>query len=341
MRTCRFISLFALIAIFAIQGFGQGKIEKKTDTIQKQEHPAGDIITDQGLILTSRSEDIQQLEKFQMMFNESVKKGKSEYTVRLHKDIIRIFETELRRSYKNIEQMKAGDIASLEEWQEENRPGTNVNVNLEIQILENRINYEKSVYKLFKEVDVKQLKDDRNLGTVVGYVNGFRRAMIRSLKYGAGDKFVPKTKTGGSKKSTGETGFITEKGSKDEIKSDDPRIASWEGSAEMRTKSYKQEQSAMEKAIESKDDRKANSKYRTLIGLMQDEINSNNWMLGMINAGTIDKNVVDSNQLSNKLKQQQSLLQNAQNLLFSSAENIKANAAKAIQLVNQFAETMK
>ena len=341
MNTPKIFSLLFLIVAFSLQGLSQGKLEKKNDPEKKQEKPAGDIPSDESMLLTGRNEDIQRLKQYQNLFGESVKKGKTETTARLQNEILRIFQNEITRSNRNVEQLKSGDIEKLETWQEKNKPGTPINTDLEIQILSSRINYEKSVYQIFSDVDVKTLKDDRYLTTVVGYVNGFRRAMIRSTKYGSEDNSVLTNNTGGSKVVSGETGFITKEGSSDKIKSDDPRIASWTGSAETRATKFGEEQAALQKSLQGTDDRAAKKNYRNIIGLMQDEFNSNNWMLSMLNSGTIDKSAVDATQLGAKINKQQSLLNKAQAFLFSTPEDIKTNKTEVLDIIGQFGNSLK
>ncbi|NOX86762.1 MAG: hypothetical protein GXO86_12500, partial [Chlorobi bacterium] len=136
-------------------------------------------------------------------------------------------------------------------------------------------------------------------------------------------------------------GYTTKKGSGEKIETGDPRLQRWNDSQASMTKDFLKGQSDFQKYLDTGNSKMAKTTYRSLIQMMMNAINSNNWLLGQMNTGNISKSGFDVSALQNKVIKQQGILEEAQKIKVSTPEDLKANASEAIVVLQKFAGTLK
>lgn len=333
-----------ILFIFCFQVTAQ--IAKKNDPGTKSEGTGAitDTKMEKTTFSTSRLEDIQEINDYQRKLEEAIETKKFE-TAQLYKNkAMGVMTNEIARAKKNLKELKAGDTKHLEEYQKKNAPNYPINVDREINNLQNRINYEIQVYKALSNLQISKDVSERELTMNYGYVNGFKRAMERNLRYDSDNKDV--SVPGGSSSTKGDqskggSGSMTKKGSKEKIDTDDPRLQSWMDSKKQRMADFEKHGSEFKKYADQNNDNMARRSYQALVQLMMDEINASNWLIGQINSGNIKKGSYDTKSLSGKVQKQQSILEEARTIKVSTPETLKANKSNASELFNKFINTLK
>ncbi len=338
-NVCWLLILFLLI-IGQVDAQVSGKYGTKKDK--------GDISTIDELDIektsfnTSRLDDIMELEDYQKKMQVAIDAGDflaAEYS---KNKALAVMVNEIARSKKNLKELKAGDTKHLEEWQNENAPNYKIYIDQEIRSLTNRINYEVQVYKSLKNKEITRTTNDREKYVPISYINGFKRAMERNVRYESDEKTYtpPKGDEKQDDKTTSGPVIITKKGSKEKIDEGDSRLNSWLQSKDQRKDDFAKNKSDFQKYANNNDDNMARRSYQSIAQLMMNEINSSNWLIGQVGMGNINKGNFDTNALASKVQKQQTILKEAQAIKVSTPEDLKANKTKALELINQFESTL-
>lgn len=290
---------------------------------------------------TSRLEDIQEMDKYQKMVQVAVESNNGIEAEVYKNQALVVMVNEIARAKNNLNQLKAGDTKHLIEYQKEHAPNYPVSVSREIQNLTNRINYETQVYNVLKSRNLTKPANERDFSSAPGYINGFKKAMERNLRYESDEKTVviPGSENKGGGKIEGPA-IITKGGSKEKIDEGDPRLQSWESSKQQRKKEFIKNQADFTKYANSGDNNMAKRSYKTLTQLMMDEVNSSRWMIGQVTTSNIKSGNIDTDAMASNVEKQQTILKEAQKVKVSFPDDLKANKAKAIELIGKFANTL-
>lgn len=330
-----------ILVAMSLQLNAQFTDKNKTNKDKDGAGTLGEAVFNKTTFYTSRAEDIMQLTGYQKKLRGAIDSDAGLEAEAMKNEALIVMVDEIARSKKNLKELKSGNTKHLEEYQKEHAPNYPVNVTREKQILTNRINYEMQVYNLLKDKDLSKPTSDRDRYTALNYLNGFKRAMERNLRYESDAKTVKNP--GGSGQGSGNPdgpAVITKKGAKESIETGDPRLQSWLSSKDQRKKDFQKHQSEFEKHADNQDDNMARRSYQALIQLMMDEVNSSNWLIGQVGRGNIKKGSYDTNSLAANVQKQQSILTKAQKIKVSTPESLKANKAQAIELISSFAGTL-
>lgn len=336
---------WVMVVLFSVSLQLNAQFSEKKE-VPKEENGGNSLedgAMDKTTFNTSRLEDIQQLEVLQKRLQIAVD-AKSGIEAEVYKNhAFQVMTNEIARSKKNLNELKAGNTEHLDAYQAEHAPNYPINVSREIQTLTNRTNYEYQVYKRLKSLDLTKNTDSRDFTSAPGYLNAFKSAMQRNLRYESDEKTTP-IPGGGPGSHGGGTvegsGVITKKGSSETIDEGDPRIQSWLGSKSQRKSEFMKNQSDFQTYAGKNDNKMAKRSYQALLQLMMDEINASRWMIGQVNAGNINKESVDTEVLVNNVNKQQAILTEAKSVSVSFPDDLKANKGKATELIKKFAATL-
>ena len=320
-----------------------GKYGSKTDKGNAGDGSIDEMVLEKTTFYTSRLDDIMEIEDYQKKMQVAIDAGDFLAADVSKSKALAVMVNEIARSKKNLKELKAGDIEHLEAYQKEHAPNYKIYINQEIRSLTNRINYEIQVYKSLKNKEITKTANDREKYAPVSYINGFKRAMERNLRYESDEKTItPSNKDGSNQK--GETttgpGVITKSGTKEKADDGNSRLNSWIQSKEQRKEDFAKNQADFQKFANNSDDNMARRSYQAIIQLMMNEINSSNWLIGQVGMGNISKGGYDTNALAGIVQQQQSILKEAQTIKVSTPDDLKANKVKALELINNFSNTL-
>lgn len=317
------LAIFILALLNGFQGIAQSSIITASDKVE---------------VSTTRQSDIEQFRNEMSQFSAVAESGaKEEINVRLN-SIVKIAAVEIARTKMNLQELNDGDIDDLEKWQQERYPDKPVNVKLEIQVLTSRLKSEEYLYNRMKTWDVSTLSDSRQAQSLRGAMNSFLRNMENNLKYGDGTIVRSKpTTTSGSGSTNG--GFIVKKEQGATSGAMDPNVKNYLESKQMREDEYRQNYGTLKKTINDADDKPAKKAFRALVEIMNNELNANNWMLSMINAGAIKNSGIDPNTLSSRIKQQQSILEQANKLRPELTTSFGENKTEVLNIASGFVTT--
>ncbi len=341
-RIISYLLVFLLLS--GLEGMAQITAKGSQQSKKKPGETAGTLPADQTVFQTTRADDIKSFDHYQKMFQEAVRGGVTEEAEVLRKELVTIARREIARSKKNLQDMEAGITKDLEAWQKEHAPDKPLNISMEKQSLNNRINYEQAVLDRLVAANLNNLSNQRDKTSVTGYLDSFKSQMERNLKYGdAMDKQPtppPPPPKGGGEPLSG-PGYTTKKGSTEKTETGDPRLKRWNDSQASLANDFIKGQSEFQKYLDTDNSKMAKTTYRSLIQMMMTAINSNNWLLGQMNSGNISKSGFDVSALQNKVNKQQSILQEAQKIKVSTPDDLKGNASKAVTVLQKFAGTLK
>ncbi len=336
--------ILVIFLLSGLQGMAQITAKGSQQSKKKTGGTTGTLPADQTVFQTTRAEDLEKFDRLQKMFQEAIKGGVTEEVEMLRNELVTIERREVARSKKNLEDLKAGYTKDLETWLKEHTPDKPMNIEIEKQNLNNRINYEQAVFDRLLAADLNNLSNQRDKTSVTGYLESFKRQMEINQRYGDGIEKSPtpppSPPKGGGEPVTG-PGYTTKKGTQEKIETGDLRLQRWKDSQASLANDFIKGQSDFQKYIDTDNSKMAKTTYRSLIQMMMNAINSNNWLLGQMNAGNISKSGFDVSALQNKVNKQQSILEEVQKIKVSTPEDLKVNASKAVTVIQKFAGTLK
>lgn len=344
MRKKVMIYLMISLLFSGFQGMAQITAKGSKQSKKKPGEAAGTLPMDQTVFQTTRAEDIDSFDRYEKMFKNAVSGSVTEEAEMLRKELTSIMRREIARSKKNLEDLNAGKTKDLEAWHKEHAPDKLLNLEMEKKNLKNRISYQQAVLNKLIEEDLSNLSNQRDKTSVIGYLESFKKQMPINLKYGDVNMEnptppPPPPKSGGEP--LGGPAYTTKKGTSDKMETGDPRLQRWKDSQTSLTSDFLTGQSNFQKYLDAGNSKMAKTTFRSLIQMMMTAINSNNWLLGQMNAGNISKNGFDVSALQSKANKQQSILNEAQKIKVSTPEDLKANASQAVGVIQKFAGTLK
>jgi hypothetical protein len=338
MKTKRIVILAMVCLMQPVLSFAQ--YTSKDQAEKNKTTQAGSLTEDKLVGQTSRNEDIKQFTNAMTMLSAAVEVGAQEEAKVMMHEILQIAGVEIARSQRNLEELEAGNNEHLEKWWAENKPTSKLNVKLEITNLKNRISHEQNLYGRLESWDLNSIKDSRDLSTLRGSLNSFKRDMERNLRFESDRKDAPPPppKGGGTTVTKGNAqggAAVIES-----VPSENPMIKSYNESKKIRKDEFKKGQAVFQKSMSSGDDKSAKNAFKSLVSVMMDEVNANSWMLNMINSGSIKDAGISVSELSATLKDQQALVEKATQLKSKASTDFSGVKSEMLSLVNSFGETL-
>lgn len=329
-----------LVVIFLIQPiFNYAQYTSKDLAVEKGGQ-TGKLTSETLINKTSRNEDIKQFTNAMTMLSASIDAGAQEEAKVMMNEILQVAGVEIARSKRNLQELEAGNLEHLEKWWAENKPTSKLNVKLEITNLKNRISHEQYLYGRLESWDLKSIKDSRDLSTLRGSLNSFKRDMERNLRFESDRKDAPPPppKGGGTTVMKGNTqggAVIIES-----VPSENPMLNSYNDSKKMRKDEFEKGQALFQKSMSEANDKSAKNAFKSLVSIMMDEVNASSWMLNMINSGNIKDSGISIPELSATLKIQQALVEKATELKSKASTDFPGVKNEMLSLVNSFGQTL-
>jgi hypothetical protein len=333
--------IFLLLIVFLIQPvFSQAQFTSKEQAEKEKVEKAGKLPSEVLVNKTSRNEDIKQFTNAMTMLSAAIEAGAQQEAKVMMLEILQVAQIEIARADRNLTELEEDKIDHLAKWYEVNKPGSKLNVNLEISNLKNRIKHEQYLYDRLETWDLNSIKDSRDLSTLRGSLNSFKRDMERNLRFESDRKDAPPPppKGGGTTltKGNAQGGTVVI----ETVPSENPMLQSYNDSKKMRKDEFRNGQAVLQKSISTGDDKMAKTSFKSLLSVMMDEVNANSWMLNMISNGTIKDSGISTDQLSSTLKTQQGLVENATQLKSKAATDFSGVKQEMLSVVNSFGTTL-
>ena len=322
----RITVLLLALAISGTGAFAQSSIKLEESSVK---------------ITTTRFNDIRSFQEGMEMFTIASESGSTAELKHWLDKQVYLTAVELKRSKMNLDELKRGDIKELQEWQENNQPDQKLNVNLEITLLQNKINSLEYLYKRMSEWPPNTLGDSRSSSTLKGTMNAVLRKMESNLKYGDGRISSSRPGSAGSE-TTGSGGYdpVVKKTIKTGKETVDPNVKRYNESRAMTKTDFEKYHELLKTSMRDVDEVMGKKAFHYLLNIMSNEINMNNWMLSMISSRAIKNSGISEPQLSATIKQQQGILDRGHKLKPKLSESFGENSADALKIADDFAATL-
>lgn len=340
MKKVQFYFLGLMMLVIAAPAFGQvvSKNQPKTSGDAKSVKEA-QLPVD---FSTSREEDIYVFENNMKMFQNAIDvKSSTEAEVFLNKNL-EITRREIARAKNNLAELKAGNTKHLDEWRKENGESDPLNIALEINRLNDNINSMEYRYKDLKKANISNFSDSRASATWLGDMRIILKNMNKNLKYESDKKIIHVEQPAANDTVNVQgSGIITQNDPGQEDSNDNPEMAIFKESQAARISQFKQEKTNFEDYLQNNDYKLAKRTYKTLLQLMQEEIDANNWLKIQQDELSSKMATINLDTISPRIAQQQKIAAEASEIKIPGSENNDFLPSKPIELLSEFEQTFQ
>jgi hypothetical protein len=290
---------------------------------------------------SSREEDIFVFENNMKMFQNAIEaQSVPEAEVFLNKNV-EIAKREIQRAKRNLEELKAGNTQHLEEWRKENSITEPLNISLEINRLSDNIKSMEYMYKDLIKVDMTKISDTRATSTWVGDMKITLKNMNKNLKYESDKKIIqveqpPVNET----LNAGGKAIITQNRSNDEVSSDNLPLNDFYTARTARISQFKLEKNNYQSQLQASDYKSARRTYKSLLELMQSEIDANIWLKAQKDAESSKMATINVDEVSPIIEAQQKILDQASKIKIPTVPSGDFNPSESLEMIEKFEKTL-
>lgn len=290
----------------------------------------------------SRNEDIRAFEDNMKKFQNAVEmKSKPEAEVYRSANV-KIANREIARSKNNLEELKQGKTKHLDEWRKVNGKGDqSLNINLEIQQLTDRLKNMEYNFKKFKTASLDNLSDTRMSNSFVSYMKSFDKNMKQNVKYESDKKVITVVPPPPGDKKLDGPAYITDEKVNTLPADGNQMLTDFKQSQSARASKFAQDQTSFQNYLQAKDYKSAKRAFKNLVPVMQEEIESNNFLKIQTEHGAISKESVNLTQLNQKIAEQRKISDEAGKIKLTLTNDADFDQTKLTELISQFALTLK
>ena len=330
---CFAILSFALPAAGQIVSKGQSEASGNAGSTQESQLPVD--------FSTSRQEDISLFEKNMKIFQNAIDTKNSQEAKMFLNRNIEITKREIARAKNNLDELKAGKTRHLEEWRKANGANGPVNISQEINRLNDNINSMEYRYKNLKTADVNNITDPMAARAWLGDMRVILKNMNSNLAYESDKKVThgekpPANETQGQKGA----GAITQNQAGTSSGTGNTQLDDFYTTQAARKAQFKEEKNNYQSQLQSNDYKSARRTYKTLLQIMQTEIDANSWLKTQKDEESIKMATINLDTVSPVIAEQQKILDEASKIKVPMEPGSGFNPTESLELISKFEQTL-
>lgn len=309
--------------------------------------PEGEVTTAEetkGRILSdtvnSPEDDIFLFENNMKLFQNAIEDNNiSEAEVYLKKNT-EIAAIEIARAKNNLANLESGNTKYLVEWRKQNGITDSLNIDVEISHLTDNINSMKYRYKYLLSANINKLADTKTNQRWLADMKIILKNMRDNLKYDSNRKGQQIVQTPVNESMNDTSIYISEHQMNDENKNSDPIITDNNTEPATNNTQLRKVKNIFQKQLEAKEYKSAKRTYKSILKIMQSEIDANKLLKEEKDKESIKLATINVDTISPKIAAQQKILDKAEKIKIPSAPDSSFTPSETLDLITEFERTL-